>query len=185
LNVAREGEPVVDEAFNLIDVLESLPDPSAEDDDPELARLFEEDQADRAGNVLAADSGERDRSRRVRGMEKLRQGEVRSALDYYHLAMLLQHSDLVEHYHLGHELARRASDAGYEPAGWLAAAAMDRWLLHSGLPQRYGTQYTRRGGLWQLYRVDPNTTDDERDRLGVPRLAEALERAEEMNLEDL
>ena len=170
----------VDEAFNLIEILEALPSPSTTaPDDPELNRLYDEDQADRAGGVLADGSSERDRDRRLRGLAKLHAGEVRTARDFFCLAMLLQHG-LAEHYHLGHELARRAWAAGYQPAGWLSAAALDRWLMNAGLPQKYGTQYVFSEDRWRLYRVDPATTDEDRARYDVPSLAKAQERAEAM-----
>ncbi|GIH59440.1 hypothetical protein [Microbispora siamensis] len=170
------------EAFNLPEVLVRLagPDPRAADD-AELTDLFEQDQGDRYEDGVVEGSGTRDLARRRRAMELLALGRVRSPRDYYHLAMVLQHSGLLEHYHLGFELARRSAAAGFRPARWLAAAALDRWLLHRGLPQRYGTQYVDTGGRWRLYRVDPATTDEERIAWDVPPLADALRRAEEMN----
>jgi hypothetical protein len=149
-------------------------------DDPELDRLFTEDQADRADDVLAPGSSERDLARRQRGLAKLSAGEVRTPYGFFCLAMLLQHGGLAEHYHLGHELARRAWVAGYPPAGWLSAAALDRWLMNAGLPRKFGTQYIFSEGRWQVYRVDPATTDAERARYDVPPLAEAWQRAEAM-----
>jgi hypothetical protein len=179
------GREARGEAFNLPELLAGLrdPDPGAPDD-PEMKELFELDQRDRDGSLLAEGSEGRDLVRRKRGMEKLRAGEVRSPRDYYYLAMVLQHGGLAEHYHLGFELSRRAAAAGHRPARWLAAAALDRWLMQTGLPQRYGTQYIGVGGRWALYRVDPATTDDERAAWDVPPLAEAQERAERMNRGD-
>ena len=177
------ARPQISEAFNLIDILETLPDPVSGSDDPELGYLFDADQADRVNNVLAVGSAQRDQARRARGMQKLGHGEIRTSRDFYHLAMLLQHGGLAEHYHLGHELARRAWKAGYEPAGWLAAATLDRWLMHVGLPQKFGTQYSFSNGCWRVYPVDATVSDDERMRWGVPRLEQAYERAEQMNRE--
>jgi hypothetical protein len=171
------------EAFNLLLTLNGLTDPVQVSDDVELAELFALDQADRRDGVLADDVETNDQRRRRRGLEKLSVGEVRSPKDYYHLAMLLQHGSIPEHYHLGHELARRASVAGFAPAAWLAAAAMDRWLMNVGLPQKYGTQYLVIEDHWELYQVDDSTTDEERELCGVPTLAEAQERADTMNQE--
>jgi hypothetical protein len=53
---------------------------------------------------------------------------------------------------------------------------MDRWLLHRGLPQRFGTQYLDLGDGWRLYEVDPATTDEERAAWDVPPLTEARRR---------
>lgn len=59
--------------------------------------------------------------------------------------------------------------------------AYDRWLMHQGKPQKYGTQYQRVGRHVTFYRVDPDTTDDERAEWNVPPLAHALQRLERMN----
>ena len=65
----------------------------------------------------------------------------------------------------------------------LLAEAIDRQLMLQGLPQKYGTQYvwipvTK---TWELYRVDPSTSDIERSSLRVPTLAQAEARAEALN----
>jgi len=117
-------------------------------------------------------------------MSLLDDGQVRTAADFYHAAMILQHATLPEHNHLGFELARRAADAGHPGARWLAAAAMDRWLMKKGLPQKFGTQYVDDGGVWDLYWVDPATTDDERAEWDVPTLTEAYELLAAMNEEE-
>ncbi|MFF0868052.1 hypothetical protein ACFYUV_40265 [Nonomuraea sp. NPDC003560] len=172
--------------FSLPEILAKLADPDPDREapgDPELRDLFDRDQDDRRDGV-PGDGGERGLARRARCMEKFAAGEVRSPGDYYHLAAVMQHGGLAEHYHLAFELARRAADAGCRPARRLAASALDRWLMQMGLPQRYGTQYVDIGGRWSLYRVDPVTTDAERTVWDVPPLAEALAQAEEMNHAD-
>jgi hypothetical protein len=79
-------------------------------------------------------------------------------------------------------LALRGVELGCRPARWLAAAALDRWLMATGKPQRYGTQYRRIGsGPFELWQVDPETTDEERAAWDVPPLAEAQRRAEELS----
>lgn len=63
----------------------------------------------------------------------------------------------------------------------LAAAAYDRWLVHQGKPQKYGTQYRSDDGeAFRLEEVDPATTDEERAEWDVPPLAEAQRMAEHM-----
>ena len=52
--------------------------------------------------------------------------------------------------------------------------------MHQSRPQKYGTQYRARGDVWELYEVDPETTDAERAEWGVTPLAEARRRAEEL-----
>lgn len=169
---------LIGERFNLPLVLDRLaaPDPHSPDN-PVLIRLFAEDQADRVGGVPADGHDERDRTRRAKVMRLLGSGHVRSPRDYYNAAMVLQHARLVEHFHLGHVLARLSALAGYGPAKWLAAAAMDRWLMHQGLPQHYGTQYVEDGSGFRLWEVEPDTTDEERAEWNVPPLGEAVRMA--------
>jgi hypothetical protein len=176
-----------DEAFDLISVIRDLPAPIGGlplADDEELRELYEQDQADREDDELAEGSGERDHERRVLGMAKLAAGEVRSAGDYYHLAMLLQHSGSPDHYQLAHELSRRAAEVGHSRAPWLAAATHDRWLMHHGLAQKYGTQYLVIDDEWVHWQTDPATTDEDRARFGVPPMSELLARADEQNALD-
>jgi hypothetical protein len=150
----------------------------------ELHALFEEDQADRRGE-LPADLRRRDERRRARVEQLPAQGAVTDPDDLFFAAMVFQHGPDRAHYRQAHELARHAAELGStRPARWLAAAAQDRWRMAGGLPQQYGTQYRSVGGRWVLYRVDPATSDEERARWDVPPLAEALRRAEEMTDED-
>lgn len=171
---------LIGERFNLPLVLDRLPAPDAHSpDNPVLISVFAEDQADRVGTAPAEGRPDRDRARRAKVMRLLGSGHVRSPRDYYNAAMVLQHSHLVEHFHLGHVLARLSALAGYGPAKWLAAAAMDRWLMHQGLPQHYGTQYVEDGDGFRLWDVEPGTTDEERAEWNVPPLGEAVRMAAE------
>lgn len=150
---------------------------------PELRRIFEEDQADREGpmhpQIMA-----RDAARLARVQQLLDEGAVRAAEDHLCAAFVFQHGDQLEHYWQAHELALAAVDLGHgPPARWLAAAAYDRWLMRQGLPQKFGTQYRGQGSRYVLYEVDPATTDEERARWDVPPLAEAIARAEELTRE--
>ncbi|MDQ6669422.1 MAG: hypothetical protein M3069_01430 [Chloroflexota bacterium] len=124
------------------------------------------------------------RRRRVKHL--LKDGLLEAPQDYYHAAMVLQHSLVVADYWQAHQLALRAVELGYTQARWLAAATLDRWLMRQGKPQKYGTQYTMVGARWKvwawgkrfrLWDVDPATTDAERAEWGVPALEFARERA--------
>lgn len=168
------------EAFNLLDLLLHLPEPAPGPDDPRLRDAFRNDQSDRL-HELPPDIGDRDRRRRETVTRLLRDGLVRTPGDFFHAAMVFQHGVLPEHNHLSFELARRAADRGHPLARWLAAAAMDRWLMRKGLPQKFGTQYVDDGTGWALYEVDPATTDQERAEWDVPPLAEAHRAVAEMN----
>src|SRR5205814_2837548 len=99
-------------------------------------------------------------------------------------AMVLQHGKGIEDFGKAHELALRAVQLrpGYDSARWLAAAALDRKLMNEGRPQKYGTQYRKVSGRWELYDFDPSTTDEERALWKVPPLNQAMRRAAEMNV---
>lgn len=131
----------------------------------------------------------RDWRRRRRVDQLIASGALEASEDYFHAAMVLQHSPHLDDYRRAHELARQAVELGHRPARWLVAAAFDRWLMRQGKPQKYGTQYTMVGSRWQIWRigreyrlwdVDPSTTDEERAEWGVPPLQIALEHASQL-----
>jgi hypothetical protein len=146
-----------------------------------LIRLLAEDQAeDRA--VLAGEPAyvalrDRDRVRREAVMALLADGWPEEADGLYAAAWVLNHGDLSEEAALGSRLAARAADKGRPGARWLAAAALDRFLMYAGRPQKYGTNIVPDGVGWRLWDVDPATTDAERRANDVPPLAEMQARA--------
>jgi len=150
----------------------------------ELLRIYEEDQADRQGEIDWSRVAPRDEARHGRVLELLAAGDVKAADDYFHAAMVLQHGSEPDDYRRAHELALKAVelDPDQRTAKWLAAAARDRYLQSVGEPQIYGTQFRLVDGTWTLDPIDEDAvTDEERARWGVPPLAEARRRAAEMN----
>jgi glycine/D-amino acid oxidase-like deaminating enzyme len=92
----------------------------------QLLALFEEDQADRRGE-LPDDLHRRDERRRRRVEQLLARGAVTDPDDLFCAAMVFQHGSDRAHYRQAHELARRAAELGStRPARWLAATALDR-----------------------------------------------------------
>jgi hypothetical protein len=159
---------------------------SAIEDSEALTQIHRDDQADRAAGAGKIDwgvVGPRDEARRKQVLAILDRGGATSALDYFHAAMVMQHGSALEDFKRAHDLAVKATelDPDLKQARWLAAAAQDRLLMNSGKPQLYGTQFVTRNGRWELYEVDPATTDEERARWNVPPLADAVKRAAEMN----
>ena len=152
----------------------------------ELARLFQEDQADRItkdGKPIdwkAVDP--RDKAREKRVKEIYANNQLHTAGDYYHVAMVLQHASAPEDYLLAHELCVVAISKGHEDAKWLAAASEDRFLMQIGRPQRFATQFRSLGNsLMRLYETDKGVTDELRRALNVPSLAQARETEAGMN----
>jgi hypothetical protein len=161
-------------------------DSPASQDNQELARLYEQDQADRSpqeGRSIAWEAvGRRDRGREARVKALYGASEVRTGKDYHRAAMVLQHAPRPEDYLLAHELCVVALAKGERGACWLAAAAEDRFLMTIGRPQRFGTQYRSSGPdePVRLYGVGPGVTDELRREMGVPSLAQARVREAEI-----
>jgi hypothetical protein len=181
-------------------------------DHPELRAAFDADQADRRPNpawrgtipvalrdsVFAAVSG-RDAARRARVRRLIADHAARTARDYYHAAMVLQHGPDSTDFREAHELAGQAValdsaahasvsqavpvDSVSGEARYLYAASWDRYLRSVGRPQWYGTQFVGRPGQpWRLEDIDTTrVTDAERRRLHVPTLAEQRARVAQMN----
>lgn len=156
-------------------------------DNPELARMYEEDQKDRESHDIDWSLvSKRDEERRARVRELIAAGRLATGRDHYHAAMVFQHGMGVEDYALARDLARKAYelDPELKEAKWLSAAAHDRWLHRQGKPQIYGTQFQRPGGKgpWTMEPFDrAAVTDEERKEHGIPPIAEQEKRMAEMN----
>lgn len=150
----------------------------------ELLGLYQADRQERVshprhGTPEYRAMRERDRQRRERAAELVREAVLVTGEDFYHAAWLFQHGDTPEDAWNAHRLAHRSAELGHRPARWLAAAAYDRWRMYQGQPQKYGTQYVTDGTRERLWDVEPETTDEERAQWDVPPLAEQLRKAEE------
>ncbi len=152
-------------------------------DNTELRTLYEQDQSDRKGKVDWAIVAPRDLVRQKRAGEILRDGGVRTAPDYYRAAMIYQHGDTANDTRLANALATVAMtlDPGAKPYRWLAAASWDRLLMRRNQPQWYGTQYRSDDQGLYLYPVaEDAVSDEERDAMGVPSLAQARQKLTEL-----
>jgi hypothetical protein len=152
----------------------------------ELRALFEADQADRRAVAAKAltqpELNARDAERRQRLEIIAAAGNITSADDYYYAAYILQHGTLPEEFRRAHDFAAQAVTRGSRPARWLFAATLDRWLVATGKPQQYGTQYVRIGTHgYAMYTVDPAVSDIERAQYDVPPLHEQLQMLTERN----
>jgi len=148
----------------------------------ELRLLYEADQEDRRTRRLEG-MIERDAERRAQAKVLVDTQCLQTADDYFHAALIFQHSMAVEDNDLAHRMAKQAAALGHRHGRWLAAATLDRSLVHQGEPQRYGTQFHAVDGRWELHDVDPAITDDERAAWNVPPLRDAIARAERMTAE--
>ena len=151
----------------------------------EVEELFLADQADRAapadGHQLTEAEflavGARDLARLRRTKDLYRQNLLTSPRDFYHAAVILQHSwdstTAADDHLLAHELAILAFVGKVPGAGYLVAASEDRFLQDDlRRKQRFGTQYPPDSGL----AAGEGVTDNLRARFGVPSLAELRSR---------
>jgi hypothetical protein len=154
-------------------------------DSEELKRLRDEDQSDRAPNVVDGSVvTARDRARRGRVRELFAVDSLHTANDYLRSALILQHGEAPDDFLLAHDFCVAAMVLGRNDveSASLAAGAEDRFLMNAGRPQRFGTQFRRDGtGPWRLYTVGDGVTDELRRLMGTPSLAEARAREAEMN----
>lgn len=108
---------------------------------------------------------------------------VKTADQAFKAAVLLVGTDRPADLILAEELANKATTLG-EPRGpRVMAEAVDKRLMLSGAPQKYGTQFVFEFVLdsWRLYPIDPGTTDSMRAAVGVPSYADLLAAEDEMN----
>lgn len=164
--------------------------PAKPADNPELAQLFQQDQADRSPVDIDWNAvTRRDQARRARVKALLDAGAVRSAADHYHAALVFQHGDSLADYRLANALttlamAQAPDDTHYR---WLVGASWDRLLMRQLQPQWYGTQYKGDADGLYLYPVAADAvSDDERKAMVGHTLAEEIahvaEAAREMGL---
>jgi hypothetical protein len=155
-------------------------------DNEELAALVRADQGDRVGEMDWNAINRRDEQRRDKVSAMLAAGQVRTGRDYYNAAMVFQHGDTPDDYALALSLttiARKLAPDHPAPK-WLFAATFDRYLLSRNMPQWYGTQSTIRSDSEAeiLQPIDPKAaTDEERQKLNVPRLQDKLAEIAENN----
>ncbi len=153
----------------------------------ELTKIYEADQAIRKnpdGSLKASFSieegkqiVEQDKIHRQQVRELIDQGVLQEPMDYHHAAMVFQHGASSDDFKLAHELAAKAVEMGSTQSKWLFAATLDRYLLSTDQPQKYGTQFRMAdSGEWELGPYDPATTDEERAEYFVPPIAEAIAR---------
>jgi hypothetical protein len=154
-----------------------------------LTRLAADDQADRLPGHNKIDwsvVGKRDAQRRAQVLQWLADGDIRTADDYFHAALIFQHGDSIEDTQLAFALATtavRMAPSNHD-AQILRVDAWDRIMQESGKPQWYGTQYVRSKttGKWELYPTDPSAvTDAQRKAIGLPSLSEAMAVVAQLN----
>lgn len=162
----------------------SFPVFANENNNAELERLFNEDQESQRSQSNDWDALDREEAaRRDAVLALLKKGEVETGLDYFHAAVIFQHSESVEDIRRAHALATISETLGYSRATWLMAASWDRLMMYFEQPQWYGTQFTTdESGDWKLYDVNVDIiSDEQRAEWNVPSLEASKERASRRN----
>lgn len=140
-----------------------------------IKNLLGEDRKDRSSKIFKKYHDQkrlsliskRDR-RRIDIVSKiLRKNPELRGVDYFRAGLLFQHGQSLGLIKKAQSLASRSMDSGYEPGKWLYAATTDRMLMMVGKKQKFGTQFRRRGELWELHPVQKETTDIERRSYNV------------------
>ena len=109
----------------------------------ELAEMYRQDQDDQNNWAELGDeeASRRQDARRERAAEIVKAGLLEKPIDYYHASMLFQHGNGADDHLLAHILSSAASMEGQKVGFFMSAAALDRFLMHLGKPQRFGSQF--------------------------------------------
>jgi hypothetical protein len=149
-----------------------------------ILQLYQADQAARQPNeeIDWEIMYREDLARREEVLAYLQAGQILLSEDLFRVALIFQHGNCPEHYALAADLALRAFELDYPSAGWLYAAATDRYLQSIGQFQIYGTQYTvGLDGHFTLCPVSGEISDEERAEYGLPGLDALKARAQEFD----
>jgi hypothetical protein len=155
-----------------------------------LRELARDDQAYRTGH-----KAERSDAQRLKlVLAELGKGVELTPEDKFNAAIVLQHTGMTfcdkkllsmspDNYLLAHHLARSAFESGYQPARYLVAQTIDRYLSMTEGYQKYGTNrfVNQETGKEELAPIDRNTTDAERAKYGVAPLAQLLKQFPEQS----
>lgn len=138
----------------------------------------------RGGSAAVFDAAaERQLTREAELIRRIEAKEIQTAEEHFYAGAVLVRSDDLSTLLLAESLGRRAAILGDKRGRPVAAEAVDRQALVSGAPQTYGTQYAYNvvTGNWQIYLVDPATTDEQRAEAGLPALSWFQDRVRQLN----
>jgi hypothetical protein len=135
----------------------------------DLKALANEDQKDRTNFFKLSpeelsDLRNRDSGRREKIVELSRMGCINTAEDYKTAALVFQHGETPEDYLRSYNWSKKGIELGDSSQKSLMAAALDRYLVKSGIKQLFGTQASKGPGsvCWCLEPFEEKFTDDKR-----------------------
>lgn len=157
-------------------------------DNFELKKMYEEDQSARKVEKIDwAKLKLEDEGRRAKVEEMAGKNQIKTANDFFYAAMIYQHGSDSVSYKKAWEYSRKSADMDpkNEDARWLTAASYDRYLLSTGKPQIYATQFIILKSKWYLRDFDSTkATDKERVFYGTRTIKEIKEYLTKQNGED-
>ncbi len=104
----------------------------------QMKAIFDADQEDRQGNIDWAKVKPRDLAREKIVLDLLKTGKLVTGKELVGAAYVFQHGSCPNHFLLANVLAERAIKLGTQGAKWIYAATLDRWLLNTRKPQKFG-----------------------------------------------
>jgi len=129
----------------------------------ELQTLAKEDQDDRTAPIDWERVSPRDETRRKRVGEIFGEGCLKSAADYSAAHLIYQHGTVPDHYFQAFLWAKKAYDLGATSKTWDIATGIDRYLVHSGQKQLFGTQFGQDSkDVWCIEPIEKTFPDSRR-----------------------
>lgn len=157
-----------------------------------LEDIYQKDQEDRK-KILKLDTksldllAKADFYRREKVLKLFAQGCFKTSDDYKKAALIFQHGNVPDHYYQSFIWSRFALRLGDESARNLVNSSIDRFLIHSGFRQLFGTQahMPLNADCSCLYPVESSFSDDDRTLRQAKTLYEQIEWLKELNKDNL
>lgn len=123
-----------------------------------------------------------DMQRRKRVGEIFGEGCFNSAEDFSNAALVYQHGEISDHYYQAYIWASRAVQLGDSNSKHMMALAIDRYLIHIGKKQLFGSQATFMDNCYCIEPVENTFPDSLRKSFHVKTLNEQYAWIESFNL---
>ncbi|AWW31552.1 tetratricopeptide repeat protein [Echinicola strongylocentroti] len=158
-------------------------------DNAELQQMADEDQNARTsmGSKNWKAIGKDDSLRRTNVSKLIKQGQLKTAKDFYNAGLIFHHGNDSVDYKLAIMYFGKAIAMDSTINRSLYPAAVDRYLKEKGKPQIYGTQFYRdENDRMFFYKIDTSqVSDEERKYYGTPTVSEQRERERRYNLKNI
>ncbi|MDI6785935.1 MAG: hypothetical protein QMD92_04415 [bacterium] len=114
-------------------------------------------------------------------LKLLKDKKLKTSDDFYRASFIFHHGYNFEDYMVAVSLSSISHHLGEPWAKNFYAVALDRLLLNIGLPQHFGSQFSKKNGEWQLEKINDKTTDKERAEHGIEALSLIKKRMKNMD----